>query len=287
VSVNSRIRGSEGAGTGPRNTLAESATAESLHLGRVRWIGFKTMVVREYERIIRIWTQTILPSPVTATLYFVIFGDVIGRHMGSVDGFSYMAYIAPGLIMQPVINNSYSNVVSSFFGAKFGKHIEELLVSPMPSWLLVSGYVAGGVLRALMVGLVVTAVALFFTHLPVSHPLIIACAAILTAVIFSLGGFLNAMFAKNFDQISIVPTFVLSPLTYLGGVFYSISRLPEWARHLSLADPILYMVNAFRYGFLGLSDVDVGSAIAIMAVVAVGMFVTAVALMERGSGIRE
>jgi ABC-2 type transport system permease protein len=178
-------------------------------------------------------------------------------------------------------------VVSSFFGAKFGKHIEELLVSPLPSWVVVSGYVAGGVMRGLMVGLVVSAVALFFTHLPVTHPLIIACATILTSVIFSLGGFLNAMFAQNFDQVNIVPVFLLAPLIYLGGVFYSISRLPGWARHLSMVDPILYMVNAFRFGFLGVSDVDIRGAIAIMAIAAVGLFIVAVALMERGSGIRE
>lgn len=267
--------------------LAEGAATEPLRLGRARWIGFKTIVFREYHRIARIWTQTILPSPVTAMLYFVIFGDIIGSRIGSMDGFDYMMYIAPGLIMQAVINNSYSNVVSSFFGAKFGKHIEELLVSPLPSWIIVSGYVAGGLMRGLMVGLVVTGVALFFTHLPIAHPLIIAWAAILTSVIFSLGGFLNAMFARNFDQISIVPTFLLAPLTYLGGVFYSISRLPGWARHLSLVDPILYMVNAFRFGFLGVSDVDVGGAMAVMAFAAVVLFIAAVVLVERGAGLRE
>jgi ABC-2 type transport system permease protein len=269
------------------STLAENAARESLHLGRVRWIGFKTIVAREYHRITRIWTQTLLPSPVTATLYFVIFGDVIGRRIGSMGGFSFMLYIAPGLIMQAVINNSFSNVVSSFFGAKFGKHIEELLVSPLPSWLIVSGYVAGGVVRGIMVGLVVTAVALFFTHLPVAHPLIIALAAVLSAVIFALCGLLNAMFAMNFDQISIVPTFLLAPLTYLGGVFYSIARLPGWARHLSLVDPILYMVNAFRFGFLGVSDVNVGRALSVMAFAAVALFIAAATLMERGAGIRE
>ena len=269
------------------SSVAENAAPRLLSPGKTRWIGFKTIVIREYHRIIRIWTQTILPGAVTATLYFLIFGNIIGSRIGTMDGFGYMLYIAPGLIMQPVITNSYSNVVSSFFGAKFGKHIEELLVSPLPSWLIVSGYVAGGVLRGLMVGLVVTAVALFFTHLPVTHPLVIACATILTSVIFSLGGFLNAMFAKNFDQVNIVPTFLLAPLIYLGGVFYSISRLPGWARHLSLVDPILYMVNAFRFGFLGVSDVDIGGAIAIMAVAAVGLFITAVVLMERGAGIRE
>ncbi len=269
------------------STVAASAAPRPLALGRARWIGFQTIVLREFHRIIRIWSQTILPSAVTATLYFVIFGTIIGSRIGSISGYGYMMYIAPGLIMQAVITNSYSNVVSSFFGAKFGKHIEELLVSPLPNWLIVSGYVAGGVLRGSMVGLAVTAVALFFTHLPVQHPLIIVGAAVLTSVTFALGGFLNAMFAKNFDQVSIVPTFVLQPLTYLGGVFYSISRLPGWAQHLSLVDPILYMVNAFRFGFLGVSDVGVAEPFAIMLIAVAGLFGAAVVLMERGAGIRE
>lgn len=269
------------------SSVAENAPPQPLALGRVRWIGFQTIVIREFHRIIRIWSQTILPSAVTATLYFVIFGTVIGSRIGPMGGFGYMMYIAPGLIMQAVINNSYTNVVSSFFGAKFGKHIEELLVSPLPSWLIVSGYVTGGVVRGTMVGLAVTAVALFFTHLPVLHPLIVVGAAVLTSVTFSLGGFLNAMFAKNFDQVSIIPTFLLSPLTYLGGVFYSITRLPQWAQHLSLADPILYMVSAFRFGFLGVSDVSVGEAFAIMVIAVTGLFTAAVVLMDRGAGIRE
>ena len=269
------------------STVAESTAPAPLALGRARWIGFQTIVIREFQRIIRIWTQTVLPSAVTATLYFVIFGTVIGGRIGPMGGFGYMMYIAPGLIMQAVINNSYTNVVSSFFGAKFGKHVEELLVSPLPSWIIVSGYVAGGMVRGAMVGLAVTAVALFFTHLPVAHPLIIVAAAVLTSSTFSLGGFLNAMFAKNFDQVSILPTFLLAPLTYLGGVFYSISRLPDWARHLSLVDPILYMVSAFRFGFLGVSDVGVAEAFAIMLIAVAGLFTAAIVLMERGAGIRD
>lgn len=256
-------------------------------MGQVRRIGFQTIVIREFNRILRIWSQTILPSAVTATLYFVIFGKVFGRYAGTMDGFVYIMYIAPGLIMQAVINNSYTNVVSSFFGAKFGKHIEELLVSPLPSWIIVTGYVAGGVLRGAIVGVLVSAVALFFTHLPIAHPVVVVGAGILTSVTFALGGFLNAMFAKNFDQISIIPTFLLAPLTYLGGVFYSIADLPSWARHLSLVDPILYMVNAFRFGFLGVSDVPVVDAFAIMVIAIIGLFVAAVVLLDRSSGIRE
>jgi ABC-2 type transport system permease protein len=263
------------------------AHPQALSLAQIRRVGFQTIVIREYNRIVRIWSQTILPSGVTATLYFLIFGAVIGSRIGSTDGISYMLYIAPGLIMQAVIINSYNNVVSSFFGAKFGKHIEELLVSPLPSWIIVSGYVTGGLVRGAMVGLLVSIVTLFFTHLPVDHPVIVVAAAALTSVTFALGGFLNAMFAKNFDQISIIPNFVLTPLIYLGGVFYSIAQLPAWAHHLSLIDPILYMVNAFRFGFLGLSDVPVVVAFTIMLSAIVALFATAVLLLDRSSGIRE
>ncbi len=189
--------------------------------------------------------------------------------------------------MMAVISNSYGNVVSSFFGAKFGKHIEELLVAPLPNWLIVTGYVAGGVMRGILVGAVVTGIALFFTHIPVEHPFLIIGSVLLTAVVFSLGGLFNAIFAKNFDQISWFPTFVLTPLIYLGGVFYSVSLLPEWAERLSYVNPILYMVNAFRHGFLGQSDVDPAFALVIMAAFAMAMFTIVVVLMNRGTGIRE
>jgi len=251
------------------------------------WVGFMAMLSRETTRIVRIWGQTVLPPAVTAVLYFIIFGSLIGRRVGQVGGYDYMQFIAPGLIMMQVITNSYANVVSSFFGAKFGKYIEELLVSPLPNWLIVTGYVMGGVIRGLMVGAVVTAVALFFTHLQLAHVFATIVAVLLTAVIFSLGGFLNGMFAKNFDQISWFPTFVLTPLTYLGGVFYSVTMLPDWARTVSRANPILYMVSAFRYGFLDSSDVDLRLAFGLMLAAAAGMFVIAVALMNRGSGIRD
>jgi len=268
-------------------TLAEEAVAPPINLGVVRWIGFKTIVIREYGRIIRIWGQTIVPSAVTATLYFVIFGSLIGRRVGAMGGFDYMQYIAPGLIMMAVITNSYANVVSSFFGAKFGKHLEEMLVSPLPSWVIVSGYVAGGVLRGLLVGSGVTIVSLLFTHLHVQHVMVIVAAVLLTSITFSLGGFLNALFAKNFDQVNWIPTVVLTPLTYFGGVFYSVTLLPGWAQTLSYANPILHMVNAFRYGFLGISDVNVWVAFTLMIAAALALFVTAVMLMDRGSGIRE
>jgi ABC-2 type transport system permease protein len=251
------------------------------------WVGFQTIVRREFGRIVRIWGQTLVPPGVTATLYFIIFGSLIGSRIGSMGGYAYMQYIAPGQIIMSVITNSYGNVVSSFFGARFGKHVEELLVSPLPNWLIVSGYIAGGVLRGLLVGLVVTAVALAFTHLHVQHPLVIAGSVLLTSIVFALGGFINAIFAKNFDHISWFPTFILSPLTYLGGVFYTIALLPGWAQTVSRVNPILYMVNSFRFGFLGVSDVDVTLAFAIMTLFAVALFALAVGLMHKGVGIRE
>ena len=241
---------------------------ERVNLARVNWCGFKTIIIREYGRIIRIWGQTLVPPAVQATLYFTIFGGLLGRRFGQMGGHDYMQFIAPGLIMQAVIQNSYGNVVASFFGAKFGKHIEELLVSPLPNWVIIGGYVVGGVVRGVLVGLAVTVVSLVFTHLQVHHLLVVVTALLLTSVTFALAGFLNALFAKNFDQVNWIPAFVLTPLTYFGGVFYSISLLPDWARTLSYANPILYMVNAFRYGFLGVSDVDVGFAFTLMAAAA-------------------
>jgi ABC-2 type transport system permease protein len=258
-----------------------------INLQLTRWIGFKTIIIREYGRIIRIWGQTIVPAVVTSVLYFAIFGSLIGRRVGAMGGFDYKQYIAPGLIMMSVITNSYGNVVASFFGAKFGKHVEELLVSPLPNWVIVAGYAAGGMLRGVLVGAAVTVVSLLFTHLHVQHIGVVLAALLLTSLTFGLGGFLNALFAKNFDQVNWIPAFVLTPLTYFGGVFYSINLLPDWARALSYANPILYMVNAFRYGFLGVSDVDIGAAFALMATAAVLLFGTAVLLMDRGTGIRE
>jgi ABC-2 type transport system permease protein len=269
------------------SSLADAPLTPPISLGVVQWIGYRTIVIREYGRIIRIWGQTIVPSAVSATLYFVIFGSLIGSRIGTMRGHTYLQFIAPGLIMQAVITNSYSNVVSSFFGAKFGKHVEEMLVSPLPDWLIVSGYVTGGLVRGLLVGLVVTAVSLLFAHLAIHHAAIIVGAVLLTSAMFALGGFINALLAKNFDQVNWVPTFVLQPLTYFGGVFYSVDILPHWARTLSFVNPILYTVNAFRYGFFGTSDVNVAGAFGIMFAFTVAFFIIAVALMTRGRGIRE
>lgn len=254
---------------------------------RVNWIGFKTLIRKEVIRVMRIWIQTIVPPAITMTLYFIIFGNLIGRRIGTMDGFDYMQYIAPGLIMMSVITNSYGNVVSSFFGAKFGKHVEEMLVSPMSNATIVIGHVAGGVARGLFVGIMVTAVALGFTDLSIAHPLITFSMVILASIVFSLLGFVNAIFANKFDDISIIPTFVLTPLTYLGGVFYSISLLPEFWQTVSLGNPILYMVNAFRYGILGVSDISIGYAYLIVAVFVVGLFSLNLILLNRGVGIRQ
>ncbi len=253
----------------------------------LNWIGLKTLVRKEIVRIIRIWIQTIVPPAITMTLYFIIFGNLIGRRIGSMGGFDYMQYIAPGLIMMSVITNSYGNVVSSFFGAKFARHIEEMLVSPMSNATVIMGHVAGGVFRGLLVGVFVTIVALFFTKLEVQHPLITLSIVILSSIVFALAGFINAVFARKFDDISIVPTFVLTPLTYLGGVFYSISLLPEFWQKVSLANPIIYMVNAFRYGILGVSDIDITYAYLIVGLFVIGLFSVSLALLNRGVGIRE
>jgi len=253
----------------------------------LNWIGLKTLVRKEIVRIIRIWIQTIFPPAITMTLYFIIFGNLIGRRIGSMGGFDYMQYIAPGLIMMSVITNSYGNVVSSFFGAKFGRHVEEMLVSPMSNATVIMGHVAGGVFRGLLVGALVTIVALFFTKIEVQHPLITLSMVILSSTVFALAGFINAVFARKFDDISIVPSFVLTPLTYLGGVFYSISLLPEFWQKVSLANPIIYMVNAFRYGILGISDINITYAYLIVGLFVIGLFSVSLVLLNRGVGIRE
>jgi len=250
-------------------------------------VAVKTIIRKEIVRVLRIWIQTIVPPAITMTLYFVIFGNLIGKRIGSMDGFDYMQYIAPGLIMMSVITNSYGNVVSSFFGAKFTRHIEEMLVAPMSNASIIIGHVAGGVLRGLLVGTLVTVIALFFTHLDIAHPFIMISVVLLSSIVFSLAGFINAIFATKFDDISIVPTFVLTPLTYLGGVFYTISLLPPFWQSVSKANPILYMVNAFRYGILGKSDIDIGHAYVILFVFIVVLFTACVQLMRRGIGIRE
>ena len=250
-------------------------------------VALNTLIRREIVRIMRIWTQTLIPPAITMTLYFVIFGKLIGSRIGTIQGgYTYMQYIVPGLVMMSIITNSYGNISSSFFGAKFSRAVEEMLVSPMPNWVILLGYVAGAVVRGLVVGILVLLIALFFTDLHVLHPLITFASVLLGATIFSLAGFVNAVYAKKFDDIALVPTFILTPLTYLGGVFYSVNMLGEPWQAISRANPILYMVNAFRYGVLGISDVHVGVAFAVMLGFVVALSIVALQLLERGVGLR-
>lgn len=249
-------------------------------------VALGTIVRREVNRILRIWGQTLVPPAITMSLYFLIFGGLIGSRVGSMDGIAYMDFIVPGLVMMSVIQNSYGNISSSFFGAKFGRHVEELLVSPMPHWVILTGYVAGAVLRGLMVGTIVLLISMLFTKVSLPHPLVTLTTVLLGATIFSLAGFVNAVYAKKFDDIAIVPTFILTPLTYLGGVFYSVKLLPPWAEAMTHANPIFYMVNAFRYGLLGVSDVPLWVAYGLMLAFVVALGSLGLWLLKRGVGLR-
>lgn len=249
-------------------------------------IALQSILYKETNRFMRIWVQTLVPPAITMTLYFVIFGALVGSRIGEMGGFSYMEFIVPGLIMMSVITNSYSNVASSFFSAKFQRNVEELLVAPVPNYIIVLGYVGGGVARGILVGLIVSLLSLFFVDIKVHHLLILMSTVVLTATLFSLAGLINAIYAKTFDDISIIPTFVLTPLTYLGGVFYSLSLLPEFWQYVSKVNPIVYMVNAFRYGFLGVSDVNLVFAFSVIFGFIVVFFSFAMYLINKGTGLR-
>lgn len=250
------------------------------------WTAFLSLMRKEINRFTRIWVQTLVPPAITMTLYFIIFGNLIGSRIGQMHGFSYMEYIVPGLIMMSVITNSYSNVASSFFSAKMQKNIEELLVAPVPNYVIIAGYVMGGVARGLLVGALVTCVSLFFVDLQVEHWSVIVFTVFLTSVVFALGGLINAIYARTFDDISIVPTFVLTPLTYLGGVFYSLALLPDFWQVVSKINPIVYMVNAFRYGFLGVSDVSIYVSFSVLGIFVIGLYLLAHYLVSKGTGLR-
>lgn len=249
-------------------------------------VALQSILTKEVTRYFRIWIQTLLPPAITMSLYFVIFGNLIGEKIGQMDDKPYIAYITPGIIMMSVITNSYSNVVSSFFSAKFQRHIEELLVSPVPNIYILLGYIGGGVSRGLLTGAIVTGISLFFVDLEIHNWFVVFVVILLTSTLFALGGFINAVFAKKFDDISIVPTFILTPLTYLGGVFYTISLLPEFWQKVSMANPILYMVNAFRYGFLGRSDIALEVAFTIIGIFIVALFSFALYLLNTGKGLK-
>lgn len=254
---------------------------------RVQWVAYQTIVTKEIRRFMRIWQQTLLPPAITMSLYFVIFGNLIGSRIGEMGGIDYMSYIVPGLIMMSVITNAYGNVSSSFYSNKFQRSIEELMVAPVHPLTILLGYISGGVARGLMVGLIVSLLSLYFTDLSVHNLLIMVTVIFLSAVLFSLGGFINAVFAKSFDDISIIPTFVLTPLTYLGGVFYSISLLSEFWQSVSMLNPILHLVNAFRYGILGISDVNIAFAFAMLISFILVLGGYSLWLLQRGTGMRQ
>ena len=253
---------------------------------RSYWIGYKTIMIKEVTRILRIWAQTLIPPVITMSLYFIIFGAIIGRRVGEMGGMPYMDFIVPGLIMLTVITNSYGNVTSSFFGAKFGRHVEELLVSPLPPWIILAGYISGAVFRAITVGVLVWIVAGFFSGFHMHNFAVTFSILLMTAIVFALGGFINAIYAQKFDDISIIPTFVLQPMTYLGGVFFSVSLLPGIAQQIALANPIVYMVNAFRYGLLGVTDVSLWVAYAMILAFGGVLLAVCLRLLSRGVGLR-
>jgi len=267
-----------------RSELA--APAARPNLVRINLVGLSMIVRKETRRVVRIWIQTIVPPAITMTLYFIIFGSLVGGRIGQMDGVPYTTFIAPGLIMMAVITNSFANVVSSFFSSKLMLHLEEMLVAPLAHSTIVLGFVVGGVVRGLLVAALVVVVALFFTNLHVVHPFVTATTVLLTAVVFSTAGLFNAIFAKSFDDISIIPTFVLTPLTYLGGVFFSTALLPPFWQKVALVNPILYMVNAFRYGMLGRSDIPIGLAYVIMIAFAGALFAAVLVMLHRGTGVR-
>lgn len=250
------------------------------------FIAFKTLVTKEVLRFARIWVQTIVPAMITTALYFVIFGNLIGGRIGDMGGFRYVDYIVPGLILMSVITNSYANTVSSFYSSKFQRNIEEMLISPMSNSVILLGYIGGGVMRGLSVGVAVTIVAMVFTHFHLHNVWVSFSIVVLTAILFSIAGIINAIYANSFDDISIIPTFVLTPLTYLGGIFYTISLLPEFWQKVSLINPILYMVNAFRYGFLGVTDINILHSYVIICGFIAGLYLFSLHLLNKGHGIR-
>ena len=251
------------------------------------WVAYLTITRKEIRRFARIWVQTIIPPVVMVALYFIIFGNLIGQRIGEMDGMNYIDFIMPGLVMMSIITNSYANVVSSFYGAKYSRHIEEMQVAPVPNLVILLGFVSGGIARGISVGVAVTLVSLLFTEFSVHNPFVVLLVALLTSCLFSMAGLINGIFANSFDDISIVPTFVLTPLTYLGGIFYSIALLPEFWQRVSLGNPILYMVNSFRYGFRGSSDIDLGVALAVIVFFIVALATLSLILLQRGTGIRQ
>jgi len=251
-----------------------------------KMVALKTIMVKEFLRFIRIWIQTVLPPAISVALYFIIFGELIGSQINDIDGYKYMDYIVPGLILMSVITNAYANVVSSFFSAKFHHSVEEMLVSPLPNHIILLGFVSGGLARGIIVGIAVTVVAMFFSDIQIHSYSVTIAVFILTSILFALAGFINAAYARSFDDITIIPTFVLTPLTYLGGIFYSIKMLPEFWQNISLVNPILYMINAFRYGLLGVTDIDLTSAFIIIIAFILVLYYFSLRLLRIGVGLK-
>lgn len=250
------------------------------------WVALQTILSKEINRFLRIWSQTLLPPAITITLYFIIFGKLIGSQIKDVHGVSYMQYIVPGLVMMAIMTNAYANTSSSFFGAKFNKSVEEMLVSSMPNYIILLGYMMGGALRGILVGMIVIFISLFFTHLHIHNLALVISMAILSAMLFSLGGFMNAIFAKKFDDVSFIPTFVLTPLTYLGGVFYSIKQLPPIWQKISIINPILNIVNTFRFGMLGIADMNAFVGFFLICGMFIVLFIACLLLLDKGTGLR-
>ena len=250
--------------------------------------SFYTIVRKDVVRIFRIWPQTFLPSIITSVLYFLVFGKVLGGRIGDIGGHLYITFVVPGLVMLAVVTNSFSNVATTFFQAKFfARNIDEILVSPTPPWVIIAGYVAGGMVRGITIGLLVIIVAAFFSPLPLTHPFIILLFLILSSLIFSLAGLVNGIYAKSFDGITIVPTFVLTPLVYLGGVFYSAQALPPLWQKFTFADPIFYLVDGFRVGFMGFSDVSLGISLAVLGTLTAILIAINWYFIRTGLGLRQ
>lgn len=253
---------------------------------RKNYIGFKAIVVYETRRFLRIWPQSLLPSAITMTLYFVIFGHFIGAKLGTLHGVTYIQFMAPGLIMMAIITNAYGNVAFSLYSDRFQRCIEEILISPLPDYLILLGYALGGMLRGIIVGAIVTLIALFFTHFSIHNITLTIFVVISTSALFALAGFTNALFANKWDDVALIPTFVLTPLIYLGGVFYSITQLPETWQIISKANPILYIINTFRFGMLGISDINISMSMAIIILTMLAFFMLNLYLLKKGIGIR-
>lgn len=253
-----------------------------------KWTSFYTMLRKDVVRMMRIWTQTFLPSVITSVLYFLIFGSVLGDRIGGFGDHSYVQFVIPGLVMLAVVTNAFSNVAFTFFTSKFfSRNIDEILVSPTPPWVFIAGFISGGVVRGVIIGFLVLIVSLIFATPALAHPLVVLAFLFLSSILFALGGLVNGIYAKNFDGIQIVPTFVLTPLVYLGGVFYSVHMLPAWWQTLTFLNPIFYLINGFRYGFLGIADVSLWISFAVLFTMISILVALNWYLIRKGLGLKQ